>query len=182
MLAALLSGLAPALLSSRQDVGIAIKQSAAAGNAGAGHNLLRQLLVVGEMALAVILVIGATLALRSFARILSLDPGFRPDHLVTMRIEFPAFRFAKAEQATDFVQQVLDNVRAIPGVESASAGLVFPIGDLACGNGLRNGGVRERPKVRTTKWSATTTSRRISFARSATVARRSRFQQFPYPR
>jgi predicted permease len=131
LLAALLSGLAPALLSSRQDVGLAMKESAAAGNAGAGHNLLRQLLVVGEIALAVTLVIGATLALRSFARILSLDPGFRPDHLVTMRIDFPAFRFAKAEQATGLVQQVLDSSRAIPGVESASAGLLFPMGDLA---------------------------------------------------
>jgi putative ABC transport system permease protein len=130
LLAALLSGLAPALLSSRQDVGIAMKESASAGNAGAGHNLLRQLLVVGEIALAVTLVIGATLAVRSFARILSLDPGFRPDHLVTMRIDFPTFRFAKAEQATDFVQQVLDSSRAIPGVESASAGLLFPLGDL----------------------------------------------------
>jgi putative ABC transport system permease protein len=131
LLSALLSGLAPALLSSRQDVGFAMKESAAAGNAGAGHNLLRQLLVVGEIALAVTLVIGATLALRSFARILSLDPGFRPDHLVTMRIDFPAFRFAKAEQATGFVEQVLDSSRAIPGVESASAGLLFPMGDLA---------------------------------------------------
>jgi putative ABC transport system permease protein len=130
LLAALLSGLAPALLSSRQDVGRAMKESAAAGDAGAGHNLLRQLLVVGEIALAVTLVIGATLALRSFARILSLDPGFRPDHLVTLRIDFPAFRFGKAEQATNFVQQVLDSSRAIPGVESASAGLLFPMGDL----------------------------------------------------
>jgi putative ABC transport system permease protein len=131
LLAALLSGLAPALLSLRQDVGRAMKESAAAGNAGAGHNLLRQLLVVGEVALAVTLVIGATLAVRSFAHSLSLDPGFRPDHLVTMRIDFPAFRFAKAEQVTGFVQQVLDSSRAVPGVESASAGLLFPMGDLA---------------------------------------------------
>jgi putative ABC transport system permease protein len=130
LLAALLSGLAPALLSSRPDVGRAIKESTAAGNAGVGHNMLRQLLVVGEIALAITLVIGATLALRGLARILSLDPGFRPDHLVTMRIDFPAFRFAKAEQATDFVQQVLDSSRAIPGVESASAGFLFPMGDL----------------------------------------------------
>ncbi len=132
LLAALLSGLAPALLSARQDVGIAIKQTstgAGAGPSGSGHNFLRQALVIGEVALAVILVIGATLALRSFAQLLRSDPGFRPDHLVTMRIEFPEFRFAKPEQATDFVQQILDNARAVPGVEAASAGVVFPLGD-----------------------------------------------------
>jgi putative ABC transport system permease protein len=132
LLAALLSGLAPALLSARQDVGIAIKQTSTGsgtGPSGSGHNFLRQALVVGEVALAVILVIGATLALRSFAQLLRSDPGFRPDHLVTMRVEFPKFRFAKPEQATDFVQQILDNTRAVPGVEAASAGLVFPLGD-----------------------------------------------------
>jgi putative ABC transport system permease protein len=130
LLAALLSGLAPALLSARQDVGIAIKQtSTGSGSAGRGHNFLRQALVVGEVALAIILVIGATLALRSFAQLLRSDPGFRPNHLVTMRIEFPEFRFAKPEQATDFVQQILDNTRAVPGVEAASAGVVFPLGD-----------------------------------------------------
>jgi putative ABC transport system permease protein len=132
LLAALLSGLAPAFLSARQDVGIAIKQNSTGsgtGPSGSGHNFLRQALVVGEVALAVVLVIGATLALRSFARLLRSDPGFRPDHLLTMRLEFPEFRFAKPEQAADFVQQVLDNTRAVPGVEAASAGLVFPLGD-----------------------------------------------------
>jgi putative ABC transport system permease protein len=130
LLAALLSGLAPALLNSRRDVGAAIKENATGFGASASrHNYLRQLLVVGEIALAVTLVIAATLAIRSFARMLSLDPGFRPDHLITMRIDFPKFRFANVEQATNFVQQVLDSSRAIPGVEALSAGLVFPLGD-----------------------------------------------------
>jgi putative ABC transport system permease protein len=131
-LAALVSGLAPALLSAHQDVGVAMQESATGVNpraSGTGHNSLRQLLVVAEIALAVTLVIGATLALRSFARIVSVDPGFRPDHLVTMRIEFPKFRFANVGQGADFVQQVLDSIRALPGVEAASAGLVFPLGD-----------------------------------------------------
>jgi len=132
LLAAFLSGLAPALLSSRQNVGVAIKESATgSGTSGThtGHNLLRQMLVVGEVALAVTLVIGATLAVQSFAHLLHTDPGFRPDHLVTMRLEFPKFRFAKAEQATTFAQQVVDNARSVPGVEAAAAGIVFPLGD-----------------------------------------------------
>jgi putative ABC transport system permease protein len=149
LLAALLSGLAPALLSARQDVGIAIKQSATSsgtGASGGGHNFLRQSLVVAEVALAVVLVIGATLALQSFARLLRSDPGFRPDHLVTMRLEFPEFRFPKQQQATDFVQQVLDNVRAIPGVKSASAGLVFPLGDSVSESKFRTEESNKDPK------------------------------------
>lgn len=129
LLAALLSGFVPALLSSRQDVNAAIKEGGAGALAGRGQNLLRQMLVVAEVALAIVLLIGATLAIQNFARILRVNPGFRPDHLITMRIDFPEFRFAKAEQSTHFVQQVLESSRAIPGVEAASAGLVFPLGD-----------------------------------------------------
>jgi putative ABC transport system permease protein len=140
LLAALLSGLAPALLSTRDDVGLAIKESTSSfGTRGSGssHNFLRQFLVIAEVALAAILVIGATLALQSFARLLRNDPGFRPDHLITMRLEFPKFRFANPEQATDFVQQVLDNTRGVPGVQSASAGVVFPFGDFVSESSFR---------------------------------------------
>jgi predicted permease len=129
LLAALLSGFVPALLSSRQDVNLAIKEGGAGAGSGRGHNFLRQMLVIAEVALAIVLLIGATLAMQSFARILRVDPGFRPDHLITMRIDFPEFRFAKVEQSTQFVRQVVESSRAIPGVEAASAGLVFPLGD-----------------------------------------------------
>src|ERR1700686_3278635 len=129
LLAALLSGFVPALLSSRQDVSAAIKEGGAASGSGRGHNFLRQTMVIAEVALAIVLLIGATLAIQSFARILRVDPGFRPDHLITMRIDFPEFRFSKVEQSTHFVQQVLESSRGIPGVEAASAGLVFPLGD-----------------------------------------------------
>jgi predicted permease len=132
LLAVGLSGLVPALLSSRQDINLAIKEGGSASQgstSSSGHNLLRRLLVVGEVALAATLLVGATLAVRSFAQLLKVDLGFRPDRLVTMRIDFPQFRFAKSEQAISFVQQIIDRVRAIDGVQSASAGLVFPLGD-----------------------------------------------------
>jgi len=129
LLAALLSGFVPALLSSRQDVSVAIKDGGAASGSGRGHNFLRQTMVIAEVALAIVLLIGATLAIQNFARILRVDPGFRPDHLITMRIDFPKFRFAKVEQSTQFVEQVLESSRGIAGVEAASAGLVFPLGD-----------------------------------------------------
>jgi putative ABC transport system permease protein len=129
LLAALLSGFVPALLSARQDVNAAIKEGGAGAGSGKRHNFLRQILVIVEVALAIVLLIGATLAMQSFARILRVDPGFRPDYLITMRIDFPEFRFAKVEQSTQFVREVLESSRAIPGVEAASAGTVFPLGD-----------------------------------------------------
>jgi putative ABC transport system permease protein len=130
--AALLSGLAPALLSTRQNLATALKENSSGSGinaSGRSHNFLRQLLVVGEVALAVVLLIGATLAVRSFGRLLQLNLGFRPDHLVTLRIDFPKFRFATPKEAVVFVQEVLDDLRTISGVQSASAGLVFPLSD-----------------------------------------------------
>ncbi len=132
LLAAALSGLAPALLRTRQDLSVAIKESSGGtgmSGSSAGHNFWRQLLVVSEVALAVILLIGATLAVRSFGRLLRLDLGFRPDHLLTLRLDFPKFRFASPKQAITLVQQLLDETRISPGVASASAGLVFPMSD-----------------------------------------------------
>ncbi len=132
LLAAILSGLVPAFLSSRLDVASAIKGCGVGPSSswsGAGHNTLRRLLAVGEVAVAAILLIGATLAVQSFARLVRADLGFHPDHIVTMRIEFPEFRFAQPEQGIAFVQQILNSSRAIPDVEAASAGLVFPLGD-----------------------------------------------------
>jgi predicted permease len=96
---------------------------------GTPHNLLRQLLVVGEVALAAILLIGAALALRSFNQLRHLDLGFQPDNLLTLRLDFPKFRFATPEQTITFVDQVLDATRATPGVTSVSTGLVYPMSD-----------------------------------------------------
>ncbi len=93
------------------------------------HNRLRQALVVGEIALTTILLIGATLALRSFSQLLHMDLGFHPDNVLTLRLDFPKFRFATPDHAIVFVQQVLSSVRATPGVDSASVGLVYPISD-----------------------------------------------------
>ena len=130
LLAALLCAFAPALLASRQDVNEVMKESEVRTRAAGGHDLLRQALVAGEIALALILLIGATLAVRSFAKILRVNPGFRPEHLITMHLDFPRFRFGTAEKAIVFVQQVLEASRSVAGVESASASQVYPLGDM----------------------------------------------------
>lgn len=127
LLAALLSGLAPALLTLR-GAGSAVSLDPAK-QSSPSHNFLRQLLVISEIALAAVLLIGATLTLRSFQQLLHLDLGFHPDNVITLRLDFPKSRFPAPDQATTFVQQVLDSLRATPGVTSASAAFFYPMSD-----------------------------------------------------
>ena len=129
LFAVLLSALAPALISTRNSLSSAIKLDTSGLGSSARPNLFRQFLVIGEIALAVILLIGSALTLRSFAEFLRLDLGFHPDHVLTIRLDFPKFRFASPESAIAYIQQVLHVVRGTPGVTSASAGMVFPMSD-----------------------------------------------------
>jgi putative ABC transport system permease protein len=131
ILAGILFGLAPAFLSSRHDLATAMKEASAGAQTGASssrHNPLRQILVVAEIALALVLVIGATLALRSFARLLDVNLGYRTDHVLTMRLDFPSFEFKTQEESVNFVRQLLVQTRALPGVENATAALFAPLG------------------------------------------------------
>ncbi|MGC2850574.1 MAG: ABC transporter permease [Candidatus Acidiferrum sp.] len=130
LLAALLSGLAPALLTLRSAGSDSVRVSLdRAKQPSPAHNFLRQLLVISEIALAAVLLIGATLALRSFNQLLHLDLGFHPNNVLTLRLDFPKSRFSTDSQAISFIQQILDGVRGTPGVTSSSAGIVFPMSD-----------------------------------------------------
>jgi len=130
ILAGLLFALAPATLVSRQDLHAVVKEGGAQTGAGSQHTVLRQSLVVAEVALALLLVIGATLALRSFAKLLATNLGFRSDHLLTMTLNFPSGRFTKPAQSIPYVRQILAAVRAVPGVQSASASLYAPLSGM----------------------------------------------------
>ena len=127
ILAGVLFALAPAALLSRQDLNAVVKEGGAQSGAGSQHKFLRHSLVVAEVALALLLVIGATLALRSFANLLAVNMGFRSDHLLTMTLDFPAGKFAKPDQSVPYVRQILALVRGVPGVQSASASLYAPL-------------------------------------------------------
>jgi len=131
VMAGLLFGLLPAMLVSRQDLSRAMKESGAGAQTDTSSsrlNSLRQIPVVAEIALALVLLIGATLTLRSLSRLLDVNMGFRTDHILTMRLDFPQYEFAESEEATNFVEQLLAQIRALPGVENAAASLFAPIG------------------------------------------------------
>jgi putative ABC transport system permease protein len=116
-------GLLPALQASRPDFNETLKEGGR-GTAGLLHHRLRSVLIVGEVALAFVLLIGAGLMLKSFVRLLRVDPGLDPQRVLTMDIPLPGAKYSDL-QAAAFFQQALERVRVLPGVEAAAA--VYPL-------------------------------------------------------
>lgn len=132
VLTTLMFGLVPALrAAARSDLNDLLRQ-ATGGTAREGRRT-QTLLVAGQTALAVTLLVGAGLMLRTFAGLTSIDPGFRTDDVLTMRVSLPSATYPDVATSTVFYDQVLDDVRAIPGVRQAafvrSLPLASQIGD-----------------------------------------------------
>jgi len=122
----ILFGLAPALRASRVDLNDTLKDAgkSTAGQSGRG---LRNLLVTAELALAFVLVVGAGLLGKSFLRLMRVDPGFDPRRVLTLNTFIYGTRYQKPEAALGYFQQVLDRLRATPGVERAALTSVLPL-------------------------------------------------------
>ncbi len=119
-------GLVPARQLARTDLVIALKQAAPA-RARAGRHPLRHILVVVEIAGAMVLVVGATLMIQSFATLRAVDPGFQSEHLLTVRVPLPEAGYSTFARRTDFVDRVLARVRALPAVTSAGYTSALPL-------------------------------------------------------
>lgn len=120
LLTGVIFGLVPALQAARADVNDALRESGRTGT-GARQQRLRHLFVVAEIALALALLTGAGLTLKSFWRLQSVDPGFNPDGVLTMRLLLPFSTHPQPTQRATFFRQVLEQMRALPGVASAGA-------------------------------------------------------------
>ncbi len=127
LLSGVLFALIPALQFSRGDVNEVIKRGAAHG--GRANRMLapRSLLVVAEIGLALVLLIGASLLLRSFALLKAVDPGFQPERLLTMTIPLPSEVYREGPQQAEFAAQLLERVRMVPGVQSAAVSNSLPL-------------------------------------------------------
>lgn len=112
-------GIAPALQAARTDVNAFLNQTRGA-QAGSSSSRTRRVLVVAEVALACVLLVGAGFMMKSLLAVLSVDPGFRPDHLLTMKFSMPASRYANDAQIAAFCRQVQEKVAAMAGVKSVS--------------------------------------------------------------
>jgi putative ABC transport system permease protein len=124
----LLFGLAPALQISRTNVSEALKESGRTSTAGAASGRFRGALVVAEVALALVLLAGAGLLMKSFARLMAVDPGFRTNSVITMDVVPASSHYPTPQRLAEFYRQVLAHLAALPGVEAAGGIALLPLG------------------------------------------------------
>ena len=129
ILAAFIFGLTPAMHSTKPDVQSELKEGGRTTSGGAAQNRLRGALAIAEISLALILLVGAGLMMKSLSRLLQVDPGFRPDRVLKMGMDLRTQQYSKDPAVLNFWQQVLDRVRVLPGVETAAVGTVIPLAD-----------------------------------------------------
>ena len=127
MLTGLTFGLAPALEASKLDLNQSLKEGARSSSASASRGRLRKALVVAEVALALVLLVGAGLLIKSFYRLQQVDPGFNPEGVLTLKVSLPAARYSEDDRITAFYDEALNRIKALPGVESAASVSFSPL-------------------------------------------------------
>jgi putative ABC transport system permease protein len=120
-------GLFPALQLSRVDLNTALREEGGSASAGPRRSIFRGALVVGQVALSLLLLIGAGLLLRSFSRLMDVDPGFEPDHVLTMNVSLPTVKYAKPDQQIAFFDELLRRVSVVPGVKNVAMSAALPL-------------------------------------------------------
>jgi len=127
LLTGLIFGLVPALQASRVDLNTAIKESSNRSGSGFRQNRARSVLVVVEMGLALVLLIGAALFIRTFMALRAVEPGYDVHHVMTMRMSLRGPRFATAASVAQLMRDGSERLAALPGVEVASAAIGLPL-------------------------------------------------------
>jgi putative ABC transport system permease protein len=135
LLTTLLFGLAPALSASRVDFSDASKEGDKSASAGVRGRRLRNLLVVSEIALAMILTIAASLLIQGFLRLQRVSAGFRPEGLLSAQVSLPGQKYPEAAQRIQFFDRVLGRLRSMPGVLSAGMANEMPLSGIVNGGG-----------------------------------------------
>jgi putative ABC transport system permease protein len=130
----LLFGLAPALQISKSNLNEALKEGGRSGSEGGARQRVRSFLVVAEIALSLLLLVGAGLLVKSFMNLTRADLGFDPDNVLTMRVALPEARYKENAQIENFYRALMQRVQNLPGVESAG----FTIG-LPMNGGIESG-------------------------------------------
>ena len=133
----LVFGFLPALRASRPNVNDSLKEGAPSTGFGRRHRLLRNSLIVSEVAFSLALLVTAGLMMKSFVSLERITPGFNPDRLLTMFIALPDARYTSAEQTVNFYEQLIERVRNLPGVQGAAAANILPLGGMNSTSTLR---------------------------------------------
>ena len=127
VLAGLLFGLLPAVRAGSKKAIAALRDGGRGATIGRDRHRARSLLVVGQVALALVLLVGSGLMVRSFQQLRSVDPGFETEGLMTFRVSPPPNKYANAEATAQFYDQLIERLEAIPGAVSAAGNLALPL-------------------------------------------------------
>ena len=128
VVAGLLFGVLPALHAAGTDLHESLKQGGRSGSMGGAR--MRGVLIAGQVALSLMLLVGAGLLLKSFARLQQVDLGFDPDHVLTARVTLPSARYEKPEQQVAFFERLTGELRALPGVRAVGGIDWLPLSGL----------------------------------------------------
>ncbi len=132
----ILFGLVPGLTSAKPELTESLKEGGRGSTLGGRRNRLRNGLVIAELAMALVLLVGAGLLMKSFARLQNVDPGFNPKNVLTAELALPVLKYPSVpggpaylgdKKTSDFFIELNRRIRALPGVEYSSAGLVLPL-------------------------------------------------------
>ncbi|MCU1280425.1 MAG: Permease, partial [bacterium] len=148
----LLFGLVPALHATRLDLNDTLKGSGLTSSASRGR--VRGMLLIGEIALAMLLCVGAALTLRSFSRLSSVDPGFDPHDVLTASLSLSDTRYPDRDTVVAFYRELEEQLRALPGAHSAALSVVLPRGG---GNNMHAFKIDDRPTVSDADWQTANT-------------------------
>ena len=134
LLTSLIFGLIPALTTTSQHLLLGLQESGRSSGGGRRMHRLRSSLVVAEMALAVILLTGAGLLIRSFIALTEVDPGFQPGGAITLRVTFQGAEYQNGDQVRNRVDQLIARVRELPQVTAVGVGSILPLGGIGALN------------------------------------------------
>ena len=146
LLTGILFGTVPAWFASRADVNLALRENSRGSTAGRSQHRMRHLLVIGEVAVAMVLLAGAGLFLRGLQRFLNTDPGWQVDGLVTAQLNLQGEKYASEKQRAVFLTELENRLRALPGVQHAAIGSSHPVFGYNASNSFLVEGRPEPPK------------------------------------
>jgi putative ABC transport system permease protein len=126
LITGIIFGLVPALQASKPDLNQVLKEGGRDSKSSSG-NSIRNALVVSEIAIALVLLIGAGLLLKTFIRLQRAEPGFNPDGVLTFNLQLPGSKYSDWRQVSSFYTRILDRIKSLPGVQSADAASFLPL-------------------------------------------------------
>jgi predicted permease len=127
-------GLIPALQASKSDLHETLKEG---GRSVASRSAARNIFVVAEVAVSLVLLVGAGLMFKSFERLQQVNPGFRPQNLLTMQLSLPGTKYREPVQIDNFFEQALGKIKSLPGVEGASVSTSVPMSGFGSSGSFR---------------------------------------------